>query len=117
MCDRDCRHLLFETGRQRAELSITQLWVQYLALGGALDLFSIEAYLHGLMPLPTFQQDILANALNEKLDDLYQAARVPYLMTAELADMDFDEPLDVLLELAEKRRERSDRGGDGAELE
>lgn len=105
MCDPSCRHLLFEQGRQRAELSITQLWVSYLGVGGALDLFTIEAYLHGLTPLPAFQQDVLANALNERLDDLYRAARVPYLITDGLADPHFDEPVAVLRDLARSNRE------------
>lgn len=113
MCGPDCRHLLFEQGRQRAEMTITQLWVQYLSLGGGLDLFSIEAYLHGLTPLPAFQQDVLANALNERLDDLYRAARVPYLLTDELADLHFDEPVEVLHELTQQNRERPAAGADG----
>ena len=73
------RHLLFETARARAGWTIQQLWVNYLALGGTSDAFDIEAYLHGLGPLSNDQQDALANAVNERLDDLYRTGHVPYL--------------------------------------
>ena len=73
------RYRVFAAARRRAECSIQHVWVQYLALGGVLDLFTVEGFLHGLMPLPAAQQDILANAINEQLDDLYRGAMVPYL--------------------------------------
>ncbi|HEU5486281.1 MAG TPA: hypothetical protein VFU98_15330 [Microlunatus sp.] len=75
------RHHLFEAARTRAGWTVQQLWVGYLALGGTSDAFDIEAFLHGLGPLSDDQQDALANALNERLDDLYRGARVPYLDT------------------------------------
>ena len=99
MCGSECRHELFETARQRGEWSITDLWVHYLALGGELDLFTIEAYLHGLAPLASTQQDVLANTLNERLDDLYQAAKVPYLNTLGNSVPPGEDPVEVLEEL------------------
>lgn len=115
MCDNGCRHELFETARKRGEWTITDLWVHYLALGGGLDLFTIEAFLHGLVPLAPMQQDVLANALNEHLDDLYRAARVPYLQTtADSAGTQGDlDPVDVLDELLRpsRREDETDDGG------
>jgi hypothetical protein len=70
---------LFEVARRRAEWTVDQLWMHYLALGGTLVVFDLEAYLSGLVPLPAGQQDVLACALNERLRELYTAARVPYL--------------------------------------
>lgn len=102
MCGPECRHQLFEAARLRTGCTISQLWVKYLALGGVLDLFTLEAYLHGLAPLPPAQQDILANALNEELDDLYQAAKVPYLNTFHDGEPPAD-PLDILDELLGRR--------------
>lgn len=99
-----CRHELFETARQRAEWSITDLWVGYLALGGSLDLFAIEAYLHGLAPLPPRQQDVLANAVNEHLEDLYQAAKVPYLHPVGPSSPPWEDPVDVLTDLLDRTR-------------
>lgn len=76
------RHQFFEEARRRAHWSAEQLWIHYLALGGTVVVFDLEAYLAGLVPLPERQQDVLACALNERLADLYQEARVPYLHQA-----------------------------------
>ena len=103
------RHELFETARHRAGYTVTDLWVDYLALGGRLDLFTVEAYLHGLVPLTEAQQDILANAVNERLEDLYQAAKVPYLHTVGPLVGAPGDPVDVLAELLG----RHTPGGDG----
>lgn len=92
------RYRLFEAGWRRAECPLSELWVQYLSLGGKVDLFTLDAFLHGMIPLPSFQQDILANAINEQLDDLYQAVRVPYLHSLKATTSSRD-PLTVLDEL------------------
>jgi hypothetical protein len=73
----DDRHRLFEAARVRGELTIHELWLRYLALGGNCDGFDIDGYLHGLLALDTLEQDILAVALNERLDEVYRAARIP----------------------------------------
>jgi serine/threonine protein phosphatase PrpC len=65
-------------GYRRAELTLEQLWMRYFALSGVAGLVEIEAYLHGLMPLPPLQRDILAHAVNERLDELTWRHRVPY---------------------------------------
>lgn len=69
----------FEEARRTARWSVEQLWLHYLALGGTAVIFDLEAYLAGLMPLPAGQQDVLACALNERLADLDEDARLPYL--------------------------------------
>ena len=66
-----------DAARLRAELTVQDLWLRYLALGGTGDVFELDGYLQGLMPLETFQQDVLAQALNEALDDLCRAHRIP----------------------------------------
>jgi len=71
------RHELVEAARIRAELTVSQLWLRYLALGGNGDLFDLDGYLAGLLPLSRFDQDVLAVAVNERLEELYRAARVP----------------------------------------
>jgi hypothetical protein len=75
--DIDHRHRIFEAARVRGELTVHELWLRDLALGGSSDAFDIDGYLHGLLPLDTLEQDILAVALNERLDEVYQAARIP----------------------------------------
>lgn len=90
------RHDLFQAARLRADWTVQQLWVSYLSLGGTRDAFDIEAYLHGLGPLSDSQQDVLANAVNERLDDLYLAARVPYLAPLSLPPCRCQDPLTIL---------------------
>ena len=79
MPEASSRHQLFEAARGRAGWTLEQLWLHYLALGGTLLVFDLEAYLAGLVPMSPAQQDVLACALNEQLADLGQCARVPYL--------------------------------------
>src|SRR3712207_9593408 len=66
-----------EAARVRAELTVQDLWLRYVALGGTGDAFDLDGYLQGLVPLETFQQDILAQALNEALEESYRAYRIP----------------------------------------
>lgn len=63
---------------QQVELTLEQLWTRYFALGGDADLMDVEAQLTGLLALPPGQRDILAHAVNERLDELITRYRVPY---------------------------------------
>jgi hypothetical protein len=60
-----------------AELTVEELWLRYFALGGDAGKVEVEAYLSGLMPLPSLQHNILAHAINERLDEL-GPRRAPY---------------------------------------
>ena len=73
----DERHRRMDAARAHAELSVQDLWLRYVALGGSGDAFEVDGYLQGLVPLGTFQQDILAQTLNEALDDGARAHYVP----------------------------------------
>jgi Stage II sporulation protein E (SpoIIE) len=66
---------------RRAELTLEQLWTRYFALGGDADPMDVDAHLAGLVPLPSGQRDILALAVNERLDEVIAAHRVPYSRT------------------------------------
>lgn len=61
-----------------AGLTFQQMWIDYFALGGDAGELEVEGYLAGLMPLPALQRDMLAQALNERLDAAAPAARAPY---------------------------------------
>ncbi|MBO3085477.1 PP2C family protein-serine/threonine phosphatase [Cellulomonas fengjieae] len=74
------RHAL-DIAYRRAHLSLDDLWLAYFTLGGEAGPMEVEAYLHGLMPLPRGQRDMLAHAVNERLDDLTTRLRVPYTRT------------------------------------
>ena len=95
------RHESIEAARRRAEFSVQQLWLEYMSLSGLAGLVEVEAYLYGLMPLDSYQEDKLAHAVNERLDDLYRAARVPY-STPSPADLKAEHPLDVIDELLQE---------------
>lgn len=66
------------TAFQHARLSISQLWLRYFALGGETPPLDVDAYVHGLIELPTHQRDLLAHAVNERLDELAGANRATY---------------------------------------
>lgn len=98
MTDSTPRHQLFQAARLEAGWTVQQLWIGYIAVGGNRDAFDIEAYLHGVGPLSDDQQDVLATAVNERLYDLYRAARVPYHATWEPKDSCQD-PLALIEEM------------------
>jgi hypothetical protein len=62
----------------QAQLTLDQLWLRYFALGGDADLVDVDAHLAGLVPLSRTQGDMLAHAINERLDELVTLNRVPY---------------------------------------
>ena len=70
--------LALEEAFRHADLTIEQLWTRYFALGGNLDLVDVEGHLAGLMPLPSVERDMLAHAVNERLDEVRWQRRVPY---------------------------------------
>jgi hypothetical protein len=55
---------------ERADLTLEELWTRYFALGGEADLMEVEGFLVGLMDLSPLQRDMLAHAVNERLDEL-----------------------------------------------
>lgn len=73
----------FAASLRHADVSIEELWLRYFTLGGHAGQFEVEAYIHGAMALPPLQRDILAHALNERLDELYSGTpRAPYSVDA-----------------------------------
>jgi serine phosphatase RsbU (regulator of sigma subunit) len=68
----------FRAAYEAADLSPEQLWMRYFALGGTVDLLDVDAQLSGLATLPGDQRDILAHAVNERIDELTSRRRAPY---------------------------------------
>ncbi|MEP7025322.1 MAG: serine/threonine-protein phosphatase, partial [Actinomycetota bacterium] len=87
-------------GAQAARLSLEQLWMRYFRLGGDAGLLEIEAYLGGPEPLAAMQRDILAHTINERLDELSWALRVPYSREARQNSPQC-QPLAAIVELLE----------------
>jgi len=88
-------------------MTVDELWLSYLALTGTWDVFELDAFLNDLSVWTDHEQNVLACALNERLDELFQAVRVPYLMPPSPTSRPED-PLAVLRELLgeEQRRDR-----------
>lgn len=61
-----------------SRLTPEQLWMRYFALGGSMSLLDLDAYLNGLTTLPRVDRDMLAHAVNERLDELTGPPRAPY---------------------------------------
>jgi hypothetical protein len=58
-------------------LAVDELWMRYFALGGEAGMVEVEAYVSGLMLMSPLQHDILAHAINERLDEI-APPRAPY---------------------------------------
>ncbi|MFN2523331.1 MAG: PP2C family protein-serine/threonine phosphatase [Mycobacteriales bacterium] len=81
----------------RAELSPEQLWLRYFSLGGIADPLEVEGFLSGLLPLPGLQCDLLAQAVNERLEEMLAADRAPY--SRPLLGRPLHRPLQALVDL------------------
>jgi hypothetical protein len=66
-----------DAARVRADLTLHALWVRYAALTGTADVVDLDGFLQGLTVLEAGQQEVLAHALNEALEDEYRAYRIP----------------------------------------
>ena len=67
----------FHDAYEAARLSVGELWLRYFALGGEASEMEVDAYLNGALALPTFQHDMLAHAINERLDEI-APPKAPY---------------------------------------
>jgi hypothetical protein len=63
---------------RHAQLPVSQLWLRYFALGGGTDSLAVDAYVHGATELPAIERDLLAHAMNERLDELAVTHRATY---------------------------------------
>lgn len=70
--------------QQRADLAAAlraayigpgELWLRYLARGGSVGEYEVNAYLEGMLSLPAFERDLLADAANELIDQIPPPAR------------------------------------------
>jgi hypothetical protein len=75
--DRESRSLI-EGFRLRADLSPSELWWRYFALGGNATPTALDGFLAGRVPPARADHDLLAQALNERFAHLGQDSPVPY---------------------------------------
>lgn len=62
----------------RVGITVEDLWPYYLSMGGDIDEYEVDAYLHGLMRLPAIERDLLSQSVNEMIDDIARGPRAPY---------------------------------------
>jgi hypothetical protein len=59
-------------------ISLSQLWVDAIGLGGTATIFELESYLSGRGELSSFEYDVVAQALNERFVGEQSDHPVPY---------------------------------------
>lgn len=65
----ETRRFCIVDAMEQAHITAHELWVYYFSVGGSVDELEVSAYLHGLMPLPELQQELLALAVAEMYAD------------------------------------------------
>jgi hypothetical protein len=72
------QHALTFDAMHRFGIPVSELWMYYLGIGGDADELEIDAYLHGLIRLPALARDMIAQSVNEMIDDICRETRAPY---------------------------------------
>lgn len=70
--------LSLQDGLELSGMSINELWLRQVAVGGTAGSLETEAYVFGLLTAEQHQYDVLAQALNEHFLELGQAYPVGY---------------------------------------
>lgn len=74
----DRQHAITLDVMQRIGVTIEDLWIYYSGMGGDIDQYEVDAYLHGLMVLPALARDMISQSVNELLDDINRGPRAPF---------------------------------------
>ncbi|MBG6184272.1 hypothetical protein IWX65_002245 [Arthrobacter sp. CAN_A214] len=82
-----------------AGLSVDEVWLHYLNMGGGIGETEVDAYLHGMVALPMDERNCVSQAVNELIDDILDVTprtlyRAPYSSdhSSNKAITDFSEP-------------------------
>jgi hypothetical protein len=67
-----------QRARDRAGLTVADLWFRYFSLGGMSTPLEVDAILHGALVPSDFDYDILAHAINERFLEQGGDHPVPY---------------------------------------
>ena len=67
-----------DAARRELNLSIYELWLGYIAVGGRHDAFALRAYLDGATQRTDIDHDHIVHALNEAFFDLGRDHPLPY---------------------------------------
>jgi hypothetical protein len=63
-----------DDARRRGLLTVQELWLRFVALGGNADQLELDGFLAGVLPLPFDQQAVLGQALRERRMELPRPA-------------------------------------------
>jgi hypothetical protein len=80
----------FHDAFEAADVTVDELWLRYFGLGGEAGRFEVDAYLNGAITIPPLQHDMLAHAINERLDAI-APPRAPYNEDFQDAEASGDE--------------------------
>jgi hypothetical protein len=80
----------FHDAFEAADVTVDELWLRYFGLGGEAGRFEVDAYLNGAITVPPLQHDMLAHAINERLDAI-APPRAPYSDDFQDAEASGDE--------------------------
>ena len=83
--DRYAQQWLSIESASAAKLDSYDLWLNYAGMGGRLDPLDVEAYLYGLLVLPSLERDLVAHAINEMLEDRGSAVQPAPYSTGEVS--------------------------------
>ncbi len=83
--DRYAQQWLSIESASTAGLDSYDLWLNYAGMGGRLDPLDVEAYLYGLLVLPSLERDLVAHAINEMLEDRGSTVQPAPYSTGEVA--------------------------------
>jgi hypothetical protein len=78
----------FHDAVEACDLTVSELWLRYFSLGGEAGEMEVDAYLNGAIAMPALQHDVLAHAINERLDEL-EPPRAPY--SSDFSPAGFDD--------------------------
>ncbi len=82
-----------DEARERAGLTLSDLWVRYFAAGGDHGAIELDAVIHGALLATREEHDLIAQVLNERFTQLGAGTPVPYLDSTDyLAATDVEAP-------------------------
>jgi hypothetical protein len=61
----EARRACIVDAMEQAHTTTHELWSYYFSIGGDVDELEVDAYLHGFMPLPVMDRELLAFAMAE----------------------------------------------------
>lgn len=79
------QRLLTSKAIHESGLDPSEVWLRYFSFSGMVAEYEVHAYLQGLIDLPRLQRDLIAQAVNELVDELPAPRRAP-----SDADLDID---------------------------